>query len=308
MWEWLHEYGGKIIVQFRRMGASLDYRRDALHDGRRLHPRGDAVLRPPVPTRAGSTERTASSTGARTTERRCPISSSCTRTSTTRSRRSATRSRTATATSRSRRCVRRRSRPTSRWRCIPDDERYRHLIGREVVVPWVERRVPVIADERVEREFGTGALKITPGPRSDRLRDRTRPRSAGADVHRPRRPHARRPGPRGADAGRGRGEDPRLAEGARPARAARALPAQRRALRALREPDRAADLAAVVVLDGRSSSGGRSRRSRTARFATTPRVSTASRSTRSRTRPTGASRGSSGGGISCPSGTAPTAT
>jgi len=45
----------------------------------------------------------------------------------------------------------------------PDDERYAHLVGREVIVPWVERRVPVIADERVEREFGTGALKVTPG-------------------------------------------------------------------------------------------------------------------------------------------------
>src|SRR6266511_1711552 len=45
----------------------------------------------------------------------------------------------------------------------PDDERYRDLVGREVIVPYVERHVPVIADERVEREFGTGALKITPG-------------------------------------------------------------------------------------------------------------------------------------------------
>ena len=45
----------------------------------------------------------------------------------------------------------------------PDDERYRNIVGREVVVPYVERRVPVIADERVEPEFGTGALKVTPG-------------------------------------------------------------------------------------------------------------------------------------------------
>src|SRR5437016_6924481 len=45
----------------------------------------------------------------------------------------------------------------------PDDERYRDLVGKEVVVPFVERRVPVIADERVEREFGTGAVKVTPG-------------------------------------------------------------------------------------------------------------------------------------------------
>src|SRR5258705_13958543 len=45
----------------------------------------------------------------------------------------------------------------------PDEERYKRVIGREVIVPWTENRVPVIADERVERDFGTGALKITPG-------------------------------------------------------------------------------------------------------------------------------------------------
>src|SRR5256886_16235847 len=45
----------------------------------------------------------------------------------------------------------------------PHDERWRDAIGREVVVPFVERAVPVIADERVDPEFGTGALKVTPG-------------------------------------------------------------------------------------------------------------------------------------------------
>ena len=45
----------------------------------------------------------------------------------------------------------------------PDDDRYKELIGKEAIVPFVERRVPVIADERVEPEFGTGALKVTPG-------------------------------------------------------------------------------------------------------------------------------------------------
>jgi len=45
----------------------------------------------------------------------------------------------------------------------PDDVRYRDAIGREVVVPVVERHVRVIADGRVEPEFGTGALKVTPG-------------------------------------------------------------------------------------------------------------------------------------------------
>src|ERR671936_281048 len=45
----------------------------------------------------------------------------------------------------------------------PDDARYRDVVGKEVIVPFAERRVPVIADERVEPEFGTGALKVTPG-------------------------------------------------------------------------------------------------------------------------------------------------
>jgi valyl-tRNA synthetase len=45
----------------------------------------------------------------------------------------------------------------------PEDPRYRDAVGREVLVPYVERRVPVIADSRIDREFGTGALKVTPG-------------------------------------------------------------------------------------------------------------------------------------------------
>jgi valyl-tRNA synthetase len=45
----------------------------------------------------------------------------------------------------------------------PEDERYRKFIGRKVVVPMLGRLIPVIADDYVTREFGTGALKITPG-------------------------------------------------------------------------------------------------------------------------------------------------
>lgn len=47
--------------------------------------------------------------------------------------------------------------------CVnPNDPRYQHLTGRKVVVPMVDREVPVISDEYVDMEFGTGALKITP--------------------------------------------------------------------------------------------------------------------------------------------------
>ncbi len=44
----------------------------------------------------------------------------------------------------------------------PDDERYKHLVGQEILLPIVGRRIPVIADDYVEAEFGTGCVKITP--------------------------------------------------------------------------------------------------------------------------------------------------
>ena len=47
--------------------------------------------------------------------------------------------------------------------CVhPDDERYRHLKGKRILVPLINRPVPVIFDEYVDRGFGTGALKVTP--------------------------------------------------------------------------------------------------------------------------------------------------
>lgn len=49
----------------------------------------------------------------------------------------------------------------------PEDERYRDLVGRRVRIPFVERDVPVIADDVVNRAFGTGAVKITPAHDSD---------------------------------------------------------------------------------------------------------------------------------------------
>jgi len=45
----------------------------------------------------------------------------------------------------------------------PDDPRYAHLVGRYALVPVLGRRIPIIADAHVDPEFGTGALKVTPG-------------------------------------------------------------------------------------------------------------------------------------------------
>ena len=44
----------------------------------------------------------------------------------------------------------------------PDDERYKDIVGKTVILPLVNREIPVIADEYVDPEFGTGVVKITP--------------------------------------------------------------------------------------------------------------------------------------------------
>src|SRR6266436_8285145 len=45
----------------------------------------------------------------------------------------------------------------------PDDPRYRGLVGRTAILPLVGRKLPIVADEAVDPDFGTGALKVTPG-------------------------------------------------------------------------------------------------------------------------------------------------
>ena len=137
----------------------------------------------------------------------------------------------------------------------PDDPRYRDAIGKEVVVPVVGRRVPVIADERVDPEFGSGALKITPG--HDPI-DFEIGRDHGLPTLTVVGPDGRvtAEGFEGLDQRRGRRARGRVAEGARPAREARELPPLGRHVRALPLADRAARLAAVVVPDGRARPPG----------------------------------------------------
>ena len=191
----------------------------------------------------------------------------------------------------------------------PDDPRYADAIGKEVVVPVVGRRVPVIADERVEPEFGSGALKITPG--HDPI-DFEIGRDHGLPDARPCI------GPDGRD-------DRRGVRGARPGGGRRAR--RRRGCKEHGQLEKRESYRHSVgtcerchsrieplvspqwwCRDGRARRARRSRRSRRGASASTPRASTASRSSRSRTRPTGASRGSSGGATRSRSGRAPTAT
>jgi valyl-tRNA synthetase len=64
----------------------------------------------------------------------------------------------------------------------PQDERYRHLMGKKVLLPLMNREIPIIADAYVDREFGTGAVKITPAHDPNDFEMGKRHGLAGIDV------------------------------------------------------------------------------------------------------------------------------
>src|SRR3954467_15001126 len=162
VWEWLREYGGKIMRQFRRMGASLDYRRErfTMDPGYvravltffvHLYEKGwiyqaNRIINwcPYHQTSLSDLELVHVDVDDTLSTIKYPLADGS--------------GHIASAT----------VRPATILGDVavavhPDDERYRELVGKEAIVPFVERSVPIIADERVEPEFGTGALKITPG-------------------------------------------------------------------------------------------------------------------------------------------------
>jgi len=161
VWAWLHEYGGKILHQFRRMGASLDYRRTRFTMDENyvravmrffvhLYSRGwiyraNRIINwcPHHQTSLSDLELEHEDVDDTLSTIRYPLADGD--------------GYIAIAT------VRPATIPADVAVAVhPDDERYAQFVGREVIVPWTEARVPVIADERVEMDFGTGALKITP--------------------------------------------------------------------------------------------------------------------------------------------------
>jgi len=162
VWEWLREYGGKIMFQFRRIGASLDYRRERftmdeayvravmrffvhLWEKGWIY-RANRIVNwcPFHLTSLSDLELAHEDVDDALTYVRYPLADGDGHITIATARVATIPADVAVAVH-------------------PEDERYRALISREVVVPWVERRVPVIADERVELDFGTGALKVTPG-------------------------------------------------------------------------------------------------------------------------------------------------
>ena len=163
VWAWKAESGGTIINQLKRLGASCDWSRErfTMDEGlsKAVHPR----LRRALPRRADLQGQAAGQLGPEAAHRHF------------RSRGAAGRDEGPPL-----------ALPLSVWRYAamafitvattrpetmlgdtavavhPDDERYRHLIGKHAILPLVGRRIPIVADEYSDPEKGTGAVKITP--------------------------------------------------------------------------------------------------------------------------------------------------
>ena len=162
VWEWLREYGGKIMFQFRRLGASMDYRRERftmddayvravlrffvhLYRKQSIY-RANRIINwcPFHETSLSDLELVHVDVDDTLFTIRYPLADGS--------------GSIAIAT------VRPATIPADVAVAVhPEDERYGDLVGKEAIVPFVERPVPIIADERVQPDFGTGALKITPG-------------------------------------------------------------------------------------------------------------------------------------------------
>jgi valyl-tRNA synthetase len=161
-WEWLERYGGIIMGQLRRLGASLDYRRERmtmdegyvravlrwfvhLYEKGYLYRANRIVNWCPVCESAISDLEVNHIEESDTlTWIRYPLADESGHLTIATVRPPTMLADTGVAVN-------------------PNDDRYGDLIGQEAIVPIVERRVPIIADERVDPAFGTGALKITPG-------------------------------------------------------------------------------------------------------------------------------------------------
>jgi len=161
VWEWKSESGGQIEKQFRRMGASLDwsrdrftmdpelsvavtevfvrlYEEDLIYRGKRLV-NWDPVLH----TALSDLEVLPTEEDGHLWHFRYPLASGD--------------GYLVVATTRPETML-----GDSAVAVHPEDERYKHLVGEELILPLVGRRIAVIADDYVDPEFGSGCVKITP--------------------------------------------------------------------------------------------------------------------------------------------------
>jgi valyl-tRNA synthetase len=162
IWDWKEEHGSRILEQYRRLGSSCDWTRTRFtlepHMSRavreafvRLWERGliyrgarlvnwDCVLQ----TAVSDDEVEMVATKGKLYHLRYPVKDDAGRT-------------VEVATTRPETML-----GDTGVAVHPDDERYRDLVGKTLVLPFLGREIPVVADETVDASFGTGAVKVTP--------------------------------------------------------------------------------------------------------------------------------------------------
>ncbi|GAB1264838.1 valine--tRNA ligase [Aurantivibrio infirmus] len=161
VWEWKQESGGQIIQQLRRLGASADWTRErfTMDDGFyhavqevfiRLYDegliyRGKRLVNwdPKFHTAISDLEVISEEEEGHLWHLRYPIKDS--------------KDYLVVATTRPETML-----GDSAVAVHPEDERYKHLIGKSIVLPLTDREVPIIADDYVDKDFGSGCVKITP--------------------------------------------------------------------------------------------------------------------------------------------------
>jgi valyl-tRNA synthetase len=161
VWQWKDESGGQICNQLRRLGSSLDWQRDRftmnddlsaavievfvqLHDEGLIY-RGKRLVNwdPVLHTALSDLEVLQTEEPGHLWHFRYPLAEGD--------------EHLIVATTRPETML-----GDSAVAVHPDDERYKHLVGKEIILPLVERRIPIVADDYVDPEFGTGCVKITP--------------------------------------------------------------------------------------------------------------------------------------------------
>lgn len=161
VWEWKAESGGTITRQLRRMGASLDWQHErfTMDDGLsdavnevfvRLHEegliyRGKRLVNwdPVLHTAVSDLEVVSAEESGHMWHFRYPLADGS--------------GHLVVATTRPETML-----GDSAVAVNPDDERYKHLVGKMIKLPLTDREIPIIADDYVDAEFGTGCVKITP--------------------------------------------------------------------------------------------------------------------------------------------------
>jgi len=161
VWKWKNEFGGQITVQMRREGASVDWSREKftmdealsrvvrevfvrLYDEGMIY-RGNRIVNwcPQDQTVLSDLEVEKLPQAGKLYYLQYPIQNSDRRVTVATTRPETMLGDTAVAVN-------------------PNDDRYRDLVGQTILLPLTDREIPIIADEYVDPEFGTGAVKITP--------------------------------------------------------------------------------------------------------------------------------------------------